>query len=230
MYEAQVALDSLSHEPTAHLERVAQFHVTTIRNLEHANKVLRQQLLADEEKHEADLQSVRDELSRVHTDAIEHATLAKEHERRGEEISRLAKRVTALQSLREQYESDINNLRQQIDTLMKTLTARTEEVVELRRGRVGGAVAVSISEEKIIQAISKKGWWGNAISRTAIGLDFLGVRAGRVLHGNSILRLSLIIYLILLHLYVFHVVVAVVHHLPSEVGSDVHAHLRSLNH
>jgi hypothetical protein len=72
---------------------------------------------------------------------------------------------------------------------------------------------------------------GAAVTHAASGLDRIGARAARVLGGNATLRIICLLYVVVLHLYVAHLVTSFVHHrMPHRIGTDVHDHIANHLH
>ena len=70
--------------------------------------------------------------------------------------------------------------------------------------------------------------WGSFVTSVASRVDRLGIRSGRFLSAHAAVRVAFVVYLVLLHVYVFHLFAAVLHAMPA-TGNDVHAHVASLH-
>lgn len=68
--------------------------------------------------------------------------------------------------------------------------------------------------------------WGAFVTNLAGTVDRLGVQSGRFFAHHAVIRFFFVLYVICLHIYIFHLFFAVLHHLDHTAGGDVHEHLR----
>lgn len=71
---------------------------------------------------------------------------------------------------------------------------------------IGGdddADAGDISKTRLLRSLSRRGGWGEGVVTVAKSLDRVSLRTGSILRHNSLLRVGLIVYVMLLHVWVF---------------------------
>ena len=135
-----------------------------------------------------------------------------------EEIEKLKRRLqkatadsgTKQMTLGVLYEEK-EDLRVRLDAALKQLS--TVDVVPQQQ----------LDDSKLFQTLSHRGQWGARVATAVTRVDGVTMRFGRMLYANAIVRVSIALYFILLHLWVFWVVTQYVHVLPHTAES-IHEH------
>ena len=221
--EQLAVLREEQHESKAmrQVELVLRYNAETIDTLQSSNVALRAKLAEEDTLHQDRIKKLSDEVTGLTFDTFKMSEITADNERKRAEITRQIKRVTALQQLHDDTSSLCNLLKDQVAVLHETIAARD------RQGDSQRHVTIQLrelSDTKVIQSIERKWWWGKGVKRAAVVADVAAVQVGRLLRNHAILRLFVGFYLIVLHVYVFHVVSSVLHSIPH-VGDDVHDHI-----
>lgn len=227
--EAESFLEDRRAEAVARLERVTAFHVLTIATLERSNEALRRSLLDAEGAHALQVDELQAELSRAPAVDMEaYAAAVRDRDRRKDENGRLLAKTHSLSEGMRELQATHSSLRAQHDQAMAMLAKREAELEELR-SNAEGSQRQDVQGSRLFQAISEQSPLGARVTRVAAAFDVASLQVGRLLRSNAPLRVFICLYVLILHLYMFHIVTSVVHVMPH-VGVDVHDHLANHIH
>jgi hypothetical protein len=226
-FEVSSAVERYRQEQVLRLESLVQFHLVTIAALEESNSQLRSELLQceiDLQFKMAESRSKGEQLAQLGSTADEATrNLSKKTTEIQSLTLRLGKMATALQ----QKDAESGVLREEVDSLSKKLIERENEIEQMRESNLG---MEEVKEIRMFKALDQSpSVWGKGITRAATVLDRLSLKTGTFLKSNARIRLIIALYVILLHLYVFHVVTSVVHVMPHS-AEDAHDHLANHIH
>eukprot|EP00760_Papus_ankaliazontas_P021247 PhM_4_TR18662/c0_g1_i2/m.19907 len=218
--QRDAVLTELAQIPTQHLETVVHSLTATVDNLEKTNARLR--------KNEARLES---ECSAVQTNAtIEINGLRSAVDALEQRLQDATHSSTDHDRMMERLTSVQDELRFRSSCL--DLTVRERDTLQRERDQLEGRVKElelhaseikDISSSVFFQNLSTRRWGGRGIAAVARRLDAVSLRTAYMLRANVVLRLMIVLYVLILHLWVFYLVTSYVHMLPH-MAENVHEH------
>lgn len=209
-----------------------QFHEETIANLRESNVMLRSQLTeydmswtAEREKLEAKVAELSDFESRFQE-------LSKELEKKHEDAKFQQLTLSSLRGALGDTQRRNSELQRSVDDLKRTIVLmdeiqKTRGGDDVERGLASPLPLApqSIKQSKVFHALERK-WYGPAMQKTASGLDLVSSLCLTFLRRHVWVRIAVLVYMCLVHIYLFHMV-SVFTHGMEHVGDDVHDHVKN---
>ena len=153
------------------------------------------------------------------------------------EVGRLSAKLGAMGATVDDLTAKNKAARGEVETALAQILRRDNELSLLRQAGGGGSSSNSgggggpartLRQDPLMQMVSTKGKWGSRAVGLADMLDVLMIRFGRLLRSNAMLRLIVMLYIVVLHVYVFNAAMVFLHHsgkMPDHMGDNVHDHL-----
>lgn len=138
------------------------------------------------------------------------------------EASKALAKYGLLRTERDLAVAAASSLKRDAENLQTELYRRGAEIVRLQSNLI---TPTELKSTAVYRMIEQSKWGSSAAS----AIDVLSLRAGRALLGNATIRLGLLIYVAVLHLYLLLVMWHVSHGMPAS-GVNVHDHVANHLH
>lgn len=239
------------------LESLLRIQQAKLDAMSECNIELRKRLSEEEATHQNEKESWSSQWGALSAQAERSQHLLREVERRKEEALHAWTKMSSMQTALRQSTDRCRDVEQQLGAVQNVLLIRDEElsisraeVDKLRLGIdvtsttipvVAGGTTISsvsgsggsaaphfVSNSKLLRSIAAKHKYGPVVHRGLSAVDGVVFACVRVLARQAWLRLFIALYIVVLHIHMFHIVSIVVHAgLPHEVGDDVHDHIKN---
>lgn len=122
-----------------------------------------------------------------------------------------------------------STIQQELDFVQKELLETRRRLIEAQKP-IDHQLEDQLKKNTVFAKINShtSTAWGDYIANAIGGIDRCGVRVGRFFANHAMIRFFFVLYVICLHIYIFHLFAAVLHHLET-TSDDVHDHLNKLH-
>lgn len=118
-------------------------------------------------------------------------------------------------------------IQQELEFVQKELLETRKRLIEAQKP-IDHQLEDQLKKTQMFEKINAHTSWGTVLANTMGGIDRCGVRIGRFFANHAMIRFFFLVYVICLHIYIFHLFAAVLHHMET-TSDDVHQHLSKIN-